>query len=155
MSCPCCSSDQPLEPGNPTNFLSNREMLEKIADFRQQPGNKTKALKNLVCGGNKVGGVGGQDCREEGGCLTSNFQCPMFAVTSPWYRAHLPFLKPPMSIKNLMESLVKKKANLQKDEKKTSGPAVSKRKEFNIFLDQTFKVFTEDIHNRVKSCPTR
>ena len=155
MSCPCCSSEPIVEPGNPTSFLTNREVLEKIAEFRQQPGNKTKALKNLLCGGNKVGGVGGQECRAEGGCLTSTYQCPMFAITSPWYRAHLPFLKSSCGIRVYLESLVRKKANLQKNEKKNSSPEVAKREEFRIFLEETFKAFSEDIHHRVRSCPTR
>ena len=52
-------------------------------------------------------------------------------------------------------SLVKKKANVQNNEKKTSGRKVAKREEFRIFLEQTFKARSEDIHHFVRSCPTR
>ena len=92
MSCPCCSSDQPLEPGNPTNFLSNREMLEKIADFRQQPGNKTKAMKNLVCGGNRMGGVGWGPGLQGGGRL------PHLQLPVPNICCNIPLVQGPPAI---------------------------------------------------------
>ena len=93
MACPCCSTVPLIEPGASTPFLINAEVLDQVAAFQQQPGLKTKALKNLVCGVSKLGGVGGTECREEGGCVGTDNRCPLFAITSLWYRANLPFLK--------------------------------------------------------------
>ena len=155
MACQCCNSVPLVEPGASTPFLTNAEVLDQVAVFRQQPGLKTKALKNILCGGSKLGGAGGRECREEGGCVGMGNRCPMFAITSPWYRANLPFLKCSMKIREEIEKLLKRKATAKRDEKKINRPAVARREELQVFLGQTFKAFTNDIQDRVRTCPTR
>ena len=155
MACPCCRSEPPLDPGALTSFLTNGEVLEQVSAFRQKPGLKTKALKSILCGGSKLGGAGGTECREEGGCLQISSQCPMFAVTSPWYRANLPFLKCSMKIREQIENLLKRRENVKRDEKKTSADAIERKDDYRVFLGQTFKAYTDDIQDRVRTCPTR
>ena len=79
----------------------------------------------------------------------------MFFITSPWYKAHLPFLKSSIHIREQIESLIQKKASAKKEEKHTSDAAVARREVFAVLLEKTFKAYAEDIHYQVRSCPTR
>ena len=132
--CPCCSSTRRRENDDVTKFLSNGEVLQKLGEIRQQA--PRTALKHLLCGGGDVAEMAGSKCRGAGGCFSLGKACLEFHTTAPFYKTNLLFLVTGAKFRNLVEDLVKKSRDNQKNASSNSPVSIKKRKNYTDMLSQ-------------------
>ena len=84
--CVCCSSMPQAQLGLLLVFPSNREVLEKVKEWRiLWP---TRALKDAMCFPNDIINMGGMQCRKEEGqiCQGQNYnESLIYYITAPYY----------------------------------------------------------------------
>ena len=155
-TCVCCNSMPQAQLGQLLVFPSNREVLEKVKEWRTLW--PTRALKDAMCFPNDIVSMGGKQCRKEEGHICqgqNNNQCLIYYITAPYYHTNIPFLINNQKIKIKVEKLVEEERKLWKNRTRNSATEIAKRVAFEAFLDKTFLVTREDIRDLIKSCPVR
>ena len=154
QDCPCCSSTRSREDDDVTKFLTNGDVINKLAEIREEA--PRTPLKHLLCGGTDVKQMAGRKCREEGGCCSLGQACLEFHTTAPFYKTNLLFLVSGAKFRSLVEDLVKKSRENQKNAASNSPASVKKRKSFTDMLSLPAKVIVlQGLQEKLKSCPLR
>ena len=151
----CCESVPQPQLGDPTVFLSSREVLELVKQWRV--GHARRPLADSMCFANDIVNKGGRQCRREGEeiCHGENNPCLLYKITAPYYKANIPFLINNQKIKKKIEKLLEEDRKLDRHKNKNTAAEVEKRPAFGDLLDKTFSIVREDIKDLIRSGPVR
>ena len=154
-TCMCCESVPQPQLGDPPVYLSSREVLELVREWRV--GHPRRPLADSMCFPNDVANAGGKQCRRVGEeiCHGENNPCLLYTITAPYYKANITFLINNQKIRKKIEKLLEEERKLDKHKNKNTAAEVAKRAAFGDLLDKTFLIVREDIRDLIISCPVR